>query len=112
LFKFARGWNGGKGPVAAELVCARRANSGTRGTPPRTSAPDADKGRDILLSSGFSSPFFGAARVTDSSVYHLASALNGRGVGRMTPRSSVILPRAHILLPGGGLRRYVMNLSE
>jgi hypothetical protein len=33
------------------------------------------------------SPFSGAARVTDSSVYHLASALIGRCVGRKTPRS-------------------------
>jgi hypothetical protein len=47
----------------------------------------ADSGCNIPPSSAFHSPFFGAARVTDSSVYHLASALNGRCVGRMTPRS-------------------------
>jgi hypothetical protein len=39
----------------------------------------------------------------DSSVYHLASALIGRRIGRMTPRSSMIFHRAHILLPGGWL---------
>jgi hypothetical protein len=47
----------------------------------------ADKGCDMLVSSVSSSPFFGAAGVMDSSVYHLASALIGRRVGRMTPRS-------------------------
>jgi hypothetical protein len=57
-----------------------------------------------LLSIALYSPFFGAAGVTDSSVYHLASALNGRRVGRMTPRSSMILHRAPILLPGGSAR--------
>ncbi|MEH2500896.1 hypothetical protein V1294_007375 [Bradyrhizobium sp. AZCC 1678] len=73
---------------------------------------DADMGCDIPLSNASNSPFFGAARVMDSSVYNLASALIGRCVGRMTPRSSVILHRAHILLSGGGLRPYVMKLSE
>jgi len=34
---------------------------------------------------GLHSPFFGVAGVMDSSVYDLASALNGRRVGRMTP---------------------------
>jgi hypothetical protein len=47
----------------------------------------ADKGCDVPVSSASNSPFFCAARVMDSSVYHLASALIGRRVGRMTPRS-------------------------
>jgi hypothetical protein len=70
---------------------------------------DTDKCCNILplslLSRALHSPFFGAASVTDSSVYHLASALNGRRVGRMTPRSSLILHGAPILLPGGGVPR-------
>jgi hypothetical protein len=55
------------------------------------------------------SSFFGAMPVTDSSVYNLASALNGRRLGRMTPRSSMIFHPAPILLPGGWLRRFVKN---
>jgi hypothetical protein len=53
----------------------------------RSRATGADKGCEILLSSASNPPFFGAARVMDSSVYNLASALIGRRVGRMTPRS-------------------------
>jgi hypothetical protein len=93
-------------------VRAAEQNSGTGEPSPWFRATAACSGCDILLSSALHSPFFGAARDTDSSVYHLASALNGRCVGRMTPRSSVILHVAHILLAGGGLRPYVMNLSE
>jgi len=68
-------------------VRAAEQNSGTEEPASRIRATGADSGCDIVLSSAPHSPFFGAARVTDSSVYHLASALNGRGVGRMTPRS-------------------------
>jgi hypothetical protein len=93
-------------------VRAAEQNSGTGVPSSRFRATAAGSGGDILRSSAFHSPFFGAAGDTDSSVYHLASALNGRCVGRMTPRSSVILHVAHILLAGGGLRPYVMNLSE
>jgi hypothetical protein len=69
-------------------------------------------GGDIPLSNASNSPFFGAARVMDSSVYHLASALNGRRVGRMTPRSSLILHGAPIRLPGGCVRPHVMNSRD
>ncbi|ANW04435.1 hypothetical protein LMTR13_34150 [Bradyrhizobium icense] len=51
----------------------------------RQRAPGApDKGRVILLARA-SFAISGAARVMDSSVYHLASVLIGRCVGRMTP---------------------------
>jgi hypothetical protein len=62
-----------------------------------------------LVPSASNSPLFGAARVMDSSVYDLASALNSRRVGRMTPRSSMILHLAPILLPGGCVRALVKN---
>jgi hypothetical protein len=39
----------------------------------------------------FSRRVISVTRVTDSSVYDLGSALIGRGVGRMTPRSSLIV---------------------
>jgi hypothetical protein len=82
-------------------VRAAEQNFGTAEPASRIPATDADSGCDIVLSSAPHSPFFGAASVMDSSVYHLASALIGRCVGRMAPRSSMILHRAHILLPGG-----------
>jgi hypothetical protein len=53
------------------------------------------------------SSFFSAMPATDSSAYNLAWALNGRRLGRMTPRSSMIFHHAPILLPGGWLRRFV-----
>jgi hypothetical protein len=62
-------------------------NSSTEESAIRIRAEDVDKGCNFLPLRGFHSPLFGAARVMDSSVYDLASALNGRRVGRMTPRS-------------------------
>jgi hypothetical protein len=62
-------------------------NSGTGEPAFRGRATGADKGCNILVSSASNPPFCGAARVMDSSVYNLASALIGRCVGRMTPRS-------------------------
>jgi hypothetical protein len=82
-------------------VRAAEQNFGTGKPASRIRATGADSGCDMLVSSALYSPFLGAARVTDSSVYHLASALIGRCVGRMAPRSSTILHRAPILLPGG-----------
>jgi hypothetical protein len=62
-------------------------NSGTEESAFRIRAAGADNGRSFLPLRAFLSPLFGAERVTDSSVYHLASVLNGRRLGRMTPRS-------------------------
>jgi hypothetical protein len=70
------------------IGCERdRANSGSGEPAFRILTTDAGSGCDMLLSSALHSSFFGAAHVMDSSGYHLASALIGRGVGRMTPRS-------------------------
>jgi hypothetical protein len=62
-------------------------SSGTGEAASRIRTEDADNGCNFFPLRGFHSPLFGAARVMDSSVYDLASALNGRHVGRMTPRS-------------------------
>jgi hypothetical protein len=60
-------------------------NSGTGESASRIRATGADNGCNFLPLRGLHSPFFGVAGVMDSSVYDLASALNGRRVGRMTP---------------------------
>jgi hypothetical protein len=66
-------------------------NSGTGESASRIrTTPDDNRSNFLPLVGslrGFHWPFFGAARVMDSSVYHLASALNSRRLGRMTPRS-------------------------
>jgi hypothetical protein len=62
-------------------------NFGTGEPASRIRATGADNGCNFLPLRGFHWPLFGAARVMDSSAYNLASALNGRGLGRMTPRS-------------------------
>jgi hypothetical protein len=62
-------------------------NSGTGESAFLVRATGADNGCNFLPLRGFHWPLFGAARVMDSSVYDLASALNGRRLGRMTPRS-------------------------
>jgi hypothetical protein len=53
----------------------------------RIGAASADKSSDFHSLLGFHLPLFDVRHVTDSSVYDLASALNGRRLGRMTPRS-------------------------
>ncbi|NOJ42557.1 hypothetical protein [Bradyrhizobium australiense] len=82
------------------LRACRRIRSVSAELPPFEFLQCPKKRQRIALSRAPYWPFFSNARVTDSSVYHLASALNGRGIGRMTPRTSLILHRAHILLPG------------
>jgi len=58
-------------------------NSRTGESACRIRATGADNGCNFPPLRGFHSPFFGVRRVMDSSVYDLASALNGRRVGRM-----------------------------
>jgi hypothetical protein len=62
-------------------------NSGTNESASGMAAASADNGCDFHPLRGFDPPLFGVRDVTDSSVYDLASALNGRCLGRMTPRS-------------------------
>jgi hypothetical protein len=104
LFKFARGVELWQRPLchrsrvhAAFKIPERKDSAGN-------SRNEHRKPSLRLLSNVFHSPFFDAAHVMDSSVYNLASALNGRRVGRMTPRSSTILHLAPILLPGRCVR--------
>jgi hypothetical protein len=52
------------------------------------------------------------AGVTNSSVYDLASALISRGVGRMPPRSSTTLDRAHHRRSFDELRQRVAKTVE
>jgi hypothetical protein len=62
-------------------------NSGTNESTFRIRATSTDNGCNFLPLRGFHSPFFSTPSVMDSSVYDLASAPNGRRLGRMTPRS-------------------------
>jgi hypothetical protein len=69
------------------LCGAAEQNFGANESTFRIRATSADNGCDFHPLRGFHSPLFDVRHVTDSSVYDLASALNGRRLGRMTPRS-------------------------